>query len=106
MQKSKNTVISLGLQISRGEWGSFCHFSQNLLWCTHFQQLVFHILSWYIPYSNSCFGCISIGFDVRVGYVTMRHLTEPAPYTGQFQSPAGAHSVSDGMMIDDDGMNR
>ena len=30
---------------------------------------------------------ISIGFDVRIGYVSMRHLTEPASYTGQFVSP-------------------
>ena len=41
------------------------------------------------------FGRISIGFDNRVGYVSMRHLTELAPYTGQILSPAGAHSVSD-----------
>ena len=27
---------------SRGEWGTFCHFFQNWLWRTHFQQLVFH----------------------------------------------------------------
>ena len=57
--------------------------------------------------------------------MSTRHLTEPAPYTRQVLSPAGAHSVSDGihpfitarhsvslknfrdgtdgMMIDDDG---
>ena len=39
---------------------------------------------------------ISIGFAARVGYVSMRHLTEPAPYTEQVLSPTGAHSVSDG----------
>ena len=42
-----------------------------------------------------CSGCISIGFDAKVGYVSVRHLTEPAPYTGQILSPTGAHSVSD-----------
>ena len=46
-----------------------------------------------------CSGRISIGFDARVGYVSMRHLTEPAPYTGQVLSPAGAHSVSDGTYL-------
>ena len=81
----------------RGESGTYCHFFQNWLWCTHFQQLVFHTLLVYsIQQELWCFGCISIGFDVRVGYVSMRHLTEPAPYTGQVLSPVGEHSVSDG----------
>ena len=91
----------LAFVLCRGEWGTFCHFFQNCLWCTHFRQLVFHNLLVYslqqeLYMSHWCFGCISIGFDVRVGYVSMRHLTEPAPYTGQVLSPAGAHSVSDG----------
>ena len=44
-------------------------------------------------------GRISNGFDARVGYVSMRHLTAPAPYTGQVLSPAGAHSASDGTYL-------
>ena len=46
-----------------------------------------------------CSGRISISFDVRVSYVSMRLVTEPAPYTGQLLSPAGAHSVSDGTYL-------
>ena len=30
------------LALCRGEWGTFCHFFQNWIWCTRFQQLVFH----------------------------------------------------------------
>ena len=41
---------------SRGQWGTFCHFFQNWLWCTYFQELVFHtflVSGNYIPYSKS-----------------------------------------------------
>ena len=87
-----------------GEWGPLCHFFQNWLWHTHFQQLVFHTSLVYslqqeLEMPHWCSGRISVGFDARVDYVSMRHLTEPAPYTGQFLTPAGTHSVSDGTYI-------
>ena len=84
----------------KGEWGTFCHFFPSLallhtLSTAGVSSLVYS-LQQELEMSHWCFGCISIRFDVRVGYLSMRHLTEPAPYTGQILSSAGAHSVSDG----------
>ena len=59
-----------------------------------FDTSLVYSLQYELKMPHWCSGRISIGFDARVGYVSMRHLTEPAPYTGQILSPAGAHSVS------------
>ena len=88
---------------SRGEWGTFCHFSQidsgahtSNSWCS--------ILSRYIPYTKSlkCPVCVSVASQLVLtldSVMSMRHLTEPAPYTGQALPPAWAHSVSEGHIL-------
>ena len=59
-----------------------------------FHTFLVYFLQQDLEMPHWCFGCISIGFDVRVGYVSMHHLTEPVPYTGQVLSPALGHILS------------